>query len=116
MSKALPILAAGLLSATGISAAELPAGRGASITLGDVSGVAYYTAEPEGYRVVTTLGAGETTTPVRFIAVLQPGQKAIVSVPGAPGGRDMAVEIARVGDDVHIAQGRSDGHRVVRAH
>jgi hypothetical protein len=103
MSKAFPALAAGLLAATGLAAAELPPGRGASIDLGDVSGVAYYTAERDGYRVVTTLAAGENATPIRFIAVLQPDQKAIVSVPGAPGENATAVEIARVGDRVCIA-------------
>src|SRR5919197_4428658 len=71
------LLAAGLLAATGASAAELPVGAGASITLGDVSGIAYYTTEPDGYRVVLTVAAGEYKTPIRFIAVLQPGQKAI---------------------------------------
>jgi hypothetical protein len=116
MSKALPFLAAGLLSVTALSAAELAPGRGASIALGDVSGVAYYTAEPDGYHVVATLAAGANATPVRFIAVLRPDQKAIVSVPGAPGGRDAEVEIVRVGDQVHIAKGPGDAHRVVGAH
>jgi hypothetical protein len=103
MSKALFVLAAALLPATGLAAAELTPGRGASIALGDVSGVAYYTAEPDGYRVVATLAAGENTTPIRFVAVLQPGQKAVVSVPGKPGANETAVEIARVGDRVCIA-------------
>jgi hypothetical protein len=66
MSKAFLALAAGLLPATGLSAAELWPGRGASLALGDVSGMAYYTAEPDGYRVVATLAAGESTTPVRI--------------------------------------------------
>jgi hypothetical protein len=110
MSKALLALAAGLLPATGLSATELWPGRGASIQLGDVSGVAYYTAEPDGYRVVATLAAGENTTPIRFIAVLRPEQKAIVSVPGTHGAHETAVEIARVGDQVRIA---NYGHDVV---
>jgi hypothetical protein len=115
MSKAFLALAAGLLPATGL-AAELPPGRGASLQLGDVSGVAYYTAEPDGgYRVVATLAAGESTTPVRFITVLQPGQKSIVSVPGAGAERETAVEIARVGDKVHVTTAPSDGPRVVGA-
>jgi hypothetical protein len=115
MSKAFLALAAGLLPATGLSAAELWPGRGASLALGDVSGMAYYTAEPDGYCVVATLAAGESTTPVRFITVLQPGQKSIVSVPGAPGGRETAVEIARVGDKVHVTTEPNDGPRVVGA-
>jgi hypothetical protein len=108
------LLAAGLLAATGASAAELPVGAGASITLGDVSGIAYYTTEPDGYRVVLTVAAGEYTTPIRFIAVLQPDQKAIVSVPGRPGENDTELEIARVGDQVYIGDERADVHPVVQ--
>ena len=108
------LLAAGLMAATGALGAELPPSAGASINLGDVSGIAYYTTEPEGYRVVLTLAAGEYTTPIRFIAVLQPGQKAIVSVPGRPGESDTEVEIARVGDQVYIDDERADVHPVVQ--
>ena len=48
--------------------------EGRSINLGDVSGVAYYTVEPDGFRVVTTLAQGEAGTPIRFVSVLAPGQ------------------------------------------
>jgi hypothetical protein len=108
------LLAAGLVVATGALAAELPPGAGASITLGDVAGVAYYTTEPDGYRVVMTLAAGEYTSPIRFIAVLQPGQKAVVSVPGRPGESDTEVEIVRVGDQVYIGDGPGDVHPAVQ--
>jgi hypothetical protein len=37
-----------------------------SINLGEVSGVVYYTVEPDGLRVVTTLAQGEAGTPIRF--------------------------------------------------
>jgi hypothetical protein len=49
--------------------------EGQSINLGDVSGVAYYTVEPDGFRVVTTLAQGEAGTPIRFVAVLAPGPR-----------------------------------------
>jgi hypothetical protein len=99
----------------GLSGAELPPGHGASIALGDVSGIAYYTTEPDGCRVVTTLAAVEAATPIRFITLLQPGQKAIVSVPGKPGTSDSEVEIARVGDQVHITTGPDYVRPVVQA-
>ncbi|MBR1202828.1 hypothetical protein JQ562_24605 [Bradyrhizobium sp. AUGA SZCCT0051] len=69
-----------------------------SIHLGDVSGVAYYTVEPDGYRVVTTLSQGEAGTAVRFVSVLAPGQRALLSTPNQAG----AVEISRNGDSVTV--------------
>ena len=33
-----------------------------------MSGVAYYTVERDGFRVVTTLAQGETGTPVRMVS------------------------------------------------
>lgn len=69
-----------------------------SIHLGDVSGVAYYTVEADGYRVVTTLTQGEAGTPVRFVSVLAPGQRALLSTPNQAG----AVEISRTGDSVTV--------------
>ncbi|MGY4472731.1 hypothetical protein [Bradyrhizobium sp. USDA 3364] len=67
--------------------------EGQSIHLGDVSGVVYYTVEPDGYRVVTTLAHGEAGTPIRFVSVLAPGQRALLSTPNQAG----ALEISRNG-------------------
>ena len=72
--------------------------EGRSVNLGDVSGVAYYTVEPEGFRVVTTLAQGETGTPIRFVSVLAPGQRVLLSTPHQAG----ALEISRIGDDVTV--------------
>jgi hypothetical protein len=72
--------------------------EGQSINLGDVSGVAYYTVEPDGFRVVTTLAQGEAGTPIRFVTVLVPGQRVVVSTPyQAP-----ALEISRKGDELLV--------------
>jgi hypothetical protein len=68
--------------------------EGRSIDLGGVSGVVYYTAEPDGFRVVTTLAQGEAGTPIRFVSVLAPGQRVVLSTPHQPG----ALEISRNGD------------------
>lgn len=73
---------------------------GQSIHLGDVTGVAYYTVEPDGYRVVTTLAQGEAGTPVRFVSVLAPGQRVLLSTPNQPG----ALEISRNGDDLTVRE------------
>jgi hypothetical protein len=68
--------------------------EGRSIDLGGVSGVVYYTAEPDGFRVVTTLAQGEAGTPIRFISVLAPGQRVVLSTSH----RADALEISRNGN------------------
>ena len=106
MQKFVPALfAAGVLVSRAAQAAELRPMEASSVVLGDVSGVAYYTAENDGYRVVTTLAPGESTTPVRFITTLLPGQKAILSVPREPGLSPISVEISRSGDRVIVTKG-----------
>jgi hypothetical protein len=56
--------------------------QGKSLHLGDASGVAYYTVQGQGYRLVVTL-AGQDSTPVRFESTLLPGQKVTMSMPGS---------------------------------
>ena len=72
--------------------------EGRSINLGDVSGVAYYTVEPDGFRVVTTLAQGEAGTPIRIVSVLAPGQRVVLSTPRQAD----ALEISRNGDSVLV--------------
>ncbi|MDB5574879.1 MAG: hypothetical protein JWR80_55 [Bradyrhizobium sp.] len=72
--------------------------EGRSIQLGDVSGVAYYTVEPDGFRVVTTLAQGEAGTPIRIVSVLAPGQRVVLSTSYQPG----ALEISRNGNSLLI--------------
>jgi hypothetical protein len=83
---------------TGHAADAVKPIEGRSIDLGEVSGVAYYTVEREGFRVVTTLTQGEAGTPVRVVAVLAPGQSVILSTPLEAG----TVEITRQADTVLV--------------
>src|ERR1700755_1237467 len=76
--------------------------EGRSIDLGDVSGVAYYTVEPDGFSVVTTLAQREAVTPNRFISVLAPGQRVVLSTGHQAG----ALEISRSGDSVLVRKSR----------
>jgi len=69
-----------------------------SIDLGDVSGVAYYTVEPDGLHVVTTLAQGEAGTPIRIVSVLASGQSVILSTPQQTG----SLKISRNGDKVLV--------------
>src|ERR1700746_106372 len=52
-----------------------------SIDLGEVSGVAYYTVERDGFHVVTTLAQGMAGTPIRVVCVLTPGESVVFSTP-----------------------------------
>src|SRR5687768_14264928 len=68
------------------------------IDLGEVTGVAYYTVERDGFHVVTTLVQGETGTPVRVVNVLAHGQSVVLSAARELGAAPVEVEISRQGD------------------
>jgi predicted aconitase len=91
------------LSALGAAHAdELRPIQGRSIDLGEVSGVAYYTVERDGFRVVATVAQGEAGTPMRVEAVLGPGQSVVLSTPREAGVAPNAVEISRRDDQVLV--------------
>ena len=72
--------------------------EGKSIDLGGMSGIAYYTVEPDGFHVVATLAQGETGTPIRVVSVLAPGQRVVLSTPQQAG----AIEISRSGNSLLV--------------
>lgn len=72
--------------------------EGRSIDLGEISGIAYYTVERDGFHVVATLAQGEAGTPVRVVSVLAPGQRVVLSTPQQAD----AIEISRKGDSVLV--------------
>jgi hypothetical protein len=69
-----------------------------SIDLEDVSGVAYYTVQRDGFHVVTTLAQGESGTPIRVVSILAPGQRVVLSTPHQAD----VIEIRREGDSVLV--------------
>jgi hypothetical protein len=97
----------GLLAAISLigaaQAEQIYPSQAKSIELGGTTGVAYYTIADDGFRVVATLAAGETGTPMRFIATLTSGQSVVVSVPRAPNGASREVEIRRNNDTVTVS-------------
>ncbi len=104
------ILAAALALASIGSAAHaegLKPAQGQHIDLGAVSGIAYYTVERDGFRVVATLAQRDegATAPVRVEAVLAPGQSIVLSSPSGAGIPPDAVEISRHADTVLVRQG-----------
>ncbi len=106
--KNLKIAFAALVAAAGFvttaEAADLVAYRGRSIDLDVVNGIAYYTVEKSGYRVVATLADAESKA-VRFEAVLAPGQSMVLSSPSARGDALVRIEISRRGDRVEVLNG-----------
>ncbi|MCJ2079810.1 hypothetical protein [Methylobacterium sp. J-090] len=79
---------------------------GGSINLGDLAGVAYYTPEPKGYRVVVTLARTDAARAIRFETVLASGQSVTLSTPQEFGTAADTVEISRTGDTVAVSRPR----------
>ena len=99
------VAAAFALASIGMARAdELPPIEARIIDLGEVSGVAYYTVDRDGFRLVATLGQGETGTPVRFEAVLVPGQSVVLSTPREWGVAPDAVTITRRDDQMMVRE------------
>jgi hypothetical protein len=101
------ILAAAVaLASIGPARAEGPEpGRAQRVDLGAVAGIAYYTVERDGFRVVATLahrGEDAAAAPVRVEAVLAPGQSVVLSSPRGAGTPPDAVEISREADAVLV--------------
>jgi hypothetical protein len=91
------------LAAGSAAAQELKPIQAKPIDLGAVTGIAYYTVEPTGYRVVATLGqANEEVAPVRVDVTLAPGQNVTLSSPRAAGSPADTVVIAREADTVVV--------------
>jgi hypothetical protein len=98
-------LAAALVLAAGSAGAQdLRPAQGGSISLGPLNGIVYYTEAQEGYRVVATLSDGRnTTSPIRLVATLQPGQEMTLSVPHMPGVPADEVHLRRQGDHLVVS-------------
>lgn len=99
------LLAAAVLSAS-FGAARADGMRpieARSLDLGEVSGVAYYTVERDGFHVVTTLVQGESGTPVRYVTVLAPGQRVVLSAPRDSSIVPLTIEISRQADSLHVS-------------
>jgi hypothetical protein len=98
------VVAALLAAATPVHGRELAPYGGESIELGSIRGVTYYTEEPTGYRVVTTLADGEAGLPLRFEATLADQQRLVISVPGKLGGQSTVLEVLRAGDKLILSR------------
>ena len=105
-----PVIAAALaLAALATPAVTTPAlaqdlkpAEARSLDLGALSGVAYYTVEPAGFRVVATLAEEADGTPMRVISLLAPGQSVVLSAAGAVGATPREIEISREADTLLV--------------
>jgi len=103
MTRNFGVLTAACLATTSFAAAgELVPVSGHSIYIGDFTGIVYYTAEQDGYRVVATLASGAESTPIRFVSTLVPGQRVVISVPQGLGEPSIDVELARDGEAMRV--------------
>jgi len=103
--------AVALLSVGSAQAEGLKPFHAKAIDLGNVSGVAYYTVERDGFHVVVTFAKktedAEDTVPVRVVATLAPDQSLTLSTPHEAGAPADAIEISRRADTIifHEATG-----------
>ena len=100
------------LAVTAAQAGELAPYEAASIELGSIRGVAYYTKVPGGGRVVTTLADGEAGLPVRFEVTLADNEGLTISVPGKLGEPSKALEISRAGDKLVVSTSHSAAEKL----
>jgi hypothetical protein len=82
------------------------------IDLGALTGVAYYTVEPDGHRLVVTLQARETDTPFRFVATLTRGQAITLSVARNVGEPAAEVRFVRHGEQLSVNGGTAGQQQV----
>jgi hypothetical protein len=75
--------------------------QGLVFSLGATIGVAYFTLEPAGFRLVATIQSA-AGAPVRFTALLAPEQAATVSVPGKAGEQATEVSFLRRGEQLVV--------------
>jgi hypothetical protein len=73
-----------------------------AIAMGGIQGIAYYTVESDGLRVVATVSAGDAV--LRVISTLATDQSMALAVPGAEGETGMTVEFTRHGNCILVSQ------------
>jgi hypothetical protein len=97
------LAAAAAVTVTGIVHAEaLKPVQARKVDLGSLAGVAYYTVEEEGHRLVVSLQAAASETPVRFVATLAPEQAVTVSVPRSAGEPSVDLQFVRHGERIEV--------------
>lgn len=85
-------------------AGDLKPVQSQSIDLGGVAGDAYYIVQKDGFHVVATFAQRDSAAaPVRFQAVLLPGQAVTFSTPRAAGEQPVSFSIKRQDERVVVS-------------
>ena len=100
ITRALAAVFAVVASSATVQAEPLSPAHGRSIDLGGFRGVAYYTVEDGGYRVVVTVMEADGK-PVRLETVLGPRQSMLLTSPQGVGAA-AKIEITRRDDQLHV--------------
>jgi hypothetical protein len=100
ITRALAAVFAVVASSATLQAESLSPAHGRSIDLGGFRGVAYYTVEDGGYRVVVTVMEADGK-PVRLETVLGPRQSMLLTS-AQGGGAAAKIEITRRDDQLHV--------------
>jgi hypothetical protein len=118
MSYGSPLLAAvaAIAVSSTLHADPLQPIQAQKIELGALAGVAYYTVEPDGYRLVVTLAGRESDSPIRFVATLAPGQAVTLSAARNVGEPAVEVRFVRQGEQLSVNGGTATPQREARAH
>ncbi len=113
--KALPVAAALLAVGLGpVMGSELISQKaGFQGKLGAASVNITYVPTDAGYRVVVTTGTEDPGSVVRFVSILTPGQRAVVSVPREVGQSALELHLHRIGDRLELE--RSPGKQAANA-
>jgi hypothetical protein len=80
------------------------------VELGTLTGVAYYTVEPDGHHLVLTMQTSESETPFRVVATLAPGQDFTLSIPRGAGEPAVDVHFTRANEQIFVNSGRAVAH------
>jgi len=110
------LAAAAAMAVTGtLHADPLQPIQAQKVDLGTLAGIAYYTVEREGYRLVVTLEAPPTDTPFRFVATLAPGQAVTLSAARSVGEPPVELHFVRDGERLLVNGGGSQPYREAHA-
>jgi hypothetical protein len=108
---ALLVAAVTTVAVSGVVHAEaLKPVQARKVDLGPLAGVAYYTVEEEGHRLVVSLKAPEADTPLRFVATLAPEQGVTLSVPRREGEPAVDVYFVRHGEHIEVKGANAAPH------
>jgi hypothetical protein len=105
-----PVSFAALVLTGTLHAEPLGPMQAQKVDVGTLAGVAYYTVEPDGYRLVLTLQAPQSDTPFRVMATLAPDQAVTLSVPRKVGEPAIELRFKRHNEQLRVKGSGAAAH------